>query len=424
MIPKGGNRFSEKIMLKQKSSLPAKVLYSAVAASCNHDKINGGRKPMSEQGSPAAPECNAPGRKSGKWSLRCGCHSSPHLASRRQFLASAAAVGAAAVLPAAKTPALAAADKLIDTHHHFYPPAYQKAWSDWEDQRKIPHFGVQLTWTRENDIEAMDKNGITTSILSLASTPGVWFDTNAQAAHDMARQCCDFGAEMVQSKPGRYGLFAPLSMLDADATLKEIEYAFDTLKADGVNLQTNYGDKWLGDAAYKPILEELNRRKAVVYVHPLVASCCGRLSVGTFPAVIEVPHDTTRTIVSLLLSGTFAKLRDIQWLFSHAGGTVPFLAGRIEAFYDQKARGPNGFAPDGIEAELRRLYYDTANATHPAAMAALTSLVPFSQITYGTDYPYFPLDQIESLKRLNLGADNLTAIASGNASRLLPRLNA
>jgi 6-methylsalicylate decarboxylase len=383
---------------------------------------------MSGQGGAAASsriESNhKAGTAPGKWSFGCACHSSAPIASRRQFLASAAALGAAAVLPAAKTPARAATEKLIDTHHHFYPPTYQKAWSDWEDQHKIPHFGVQLAWTREKDLEAMDKNGVTTSILSLASTPGVWFDTDAKAAHDMARLCCDFGAEMMQSKPDRYGLFAPLSMLDADLTLKEIEYAFDTLKADGVNLQTNYGDKWLGDAAYKPILEELNRRKAVIYVHPLVASCCGRLSVGTFPAVIEVPHDTTRTIVSLLLSGTFARLRDIKWLFSHAGGTIPFLAGRIEAFYDQKARGPSGFAPDGIEAELRRLFYDTANATHPAAMAALTSLVPFSQITYGTDYPYFPLDQIESLKRLNLGAENLAAIASGNASRLLPRLNA
>src|SRR5271166_2711571 len=167
---------------------------------------------MSDQGGAVAPRCDESGRNtSGKWSFTCGCH-----ASRRQFLASAAALGAAAVLPGAKTPAQAAPDKIIDTHHHFYPPAYQKAWSDWEDQRKIPHFGVQLSWTREADIEAMDKNGITTSILSLASTPGVWFDTDAKAAHDMARQCCDFAAEMVQSKPGRYGLFAPLSMLDTD----------------------------------------------------------------------------------------------------------------------------------------------------------------------------------------------------------------
>jgi predicted TIM-barrel fold metal-dependent hydrolase len=360
-------------------------------------------------------------QKAQRLSFTCGCH-----ASRRQFLTGAAALGAAALLPGGETPVRAATPKLIDTHHHFYPPAYQKAWADWEDQRKIPHFGVQLAWTREQDIEEMDKNGITTSILSLASTPGVWFDGGVKTAQDMARLCGDFAAEMVRDHPGRYGLFAPLSMLDADATLKEIEYAFDTLKADGVNLQSNYGDKWLGDPAYKPVLEELNRRKAVVYVHPLVASCCGRLSVGAFPSVIEVPHDTTRTVVSLLLSGTFARLRDIKWLFSHAGGTIPMLAGRIESFYERQARGANAipFAPDGIEAELRRLNYDTANATHPASMAALMKLVPTSQITYGTDYPYFPLNQIDSLRKLDLPAADLDAIMAGNATRLMPRLSA
>jgi 6-methylsalicylate decarboxylase len=355
----------------------------------------------------------------------CGCG-----ASRRQFLAGAAALGVGAALPSGQASAQGAARaapaaKLIDTHHHFYPPAYQKAWGEWEDRRKIPHSGVQLAWTRDSAFEAMDKAGITTGVLSLPSTPGVWFDGGAEAAHAMAQAACEFGADMVRDRRGRYGLFAPLSMLDVDTTLKEIEYAFDTLKADGINLQSNYGDKWLGHPFYKPILEELNRRRAVIFVHPLVASCCdAHLSVGTFPAVIEVPHDTTRTIVSLLLSGTFARLRDIKWLFSHGGGTIPFLAGRIEAFYDQKARGPNGFAPDGIEAEFRRLYYDTANVTHPAAMAALQKLVPMSQITYGTDYPYFSLDQIAALRRLGLPPRDLQAIASGNIERLIPRLSA
>ena len=265
----------------------------------------------------------------------------------------------------------------------------------------------------------MDKDGVTTSILSLASTPGIWFDAGAQA-HDMARLCCDFAAEMVRDKRGHYGLFAPLSMLDIDPTLKEIEYALDTLKADGVNLQTNYGDKWLGDPSYRPVFAELNQRKAVVYVHPLVASCCDRLNIGTFPPVIEVPHDTTRTILSLLVSGTFAQMRDINWLFSHAGGTIPMLAGRIESFFD-RAGNRDRFAPDGVEAEFRRLYYDTANATHPSSMAALTTLIPMSQITYGSDYPYYPLNQIENLRR-TLSAQDLAAISSGNAARLLPRL--
>jgi predicted TIM-barrel fold metal-dependent hydrolase len=354
-----------------------------------------------------------------QWSSVCGCDTS-----RRRFLAGAAALGATAVLPVTQTTTLAAPAKLIDTHHHFYPPAYQRSWSDWEDRRKLPHLGVQLAWTKQQDLEEMDKNSVTTSVLSLASTPGVWFDESADKAHDMARLCSDFAAEMARDHPGRYGVFAPLSMLDPDVTLKEIEYVFGTLHADGVNLQTNYGDKWLGDPAYKPVLEELNRRKAVVYVHPLVASCCGRLSVGAFPAVLEVPHDTTRTIASLLLSGIFARLRDIKWLFSHAGGTVPMLAGRIEAFYEGRGRAPATFAPDGIEAELRRLHYDTANATHPASMAALLQLVPISQITYGTDYPYFALNQIDSLRQLRLPDADLEAIASRNAARLVPRLNA
>src|SRR5579864_8622470 len=292
-----------------------------------------------------------------RFSPTCSC-----CVSRRTFLASAAAIGATTLLPGEDAAAQGAPAKLIDTHHHFYPPPYQKAWADWEDQRKIPHLGVQLAWTREQDIEAMDKNGITAAVLSLPSTPGVWFDGSAGPAHDIARMCSDFAAEMVRDHPGRYGLFAPLSMIDIDATLKEIEYVFDTLHADGVNLQTNYGDKWLGDPAYKPVFEELNRRKALAYVHPLVASCCARLSVGAFPAVIEVPHNTTRTVTSLLLSGSFARERDIKWLFSHGGGTIPFLAGRIEAFFEQRARSAGGFAPDGIEAEFRRLYYDTANA--------------------------------------------------------------
>jgi predicted TIM-barrel fold metal-dependent hydrolase len=169
------------------------------------------------------------------------------------------------------------------------------------------------------------------------------------------------------------------------------------------------------------VLEELNRRKAVVYVHPLVAACCGRLNVGAFPAVIEVPHDTTRTVTSLLLSGSFARYRDIKWLFSHAGGTVPMLAGRIDAFYGQSPKVKE-IAPEGIFAELARQHYDTANSTSVPTMTALLKLVPVSQVTYGTDYPYFPLDQNKNLDKFGLSIADVKAIESGNAARLIPRL--
>jgi predicted TIM-barrel fold metal-dependent hydrolase len=342
--------------------------------------------------------------------------------SRRGFMAGLGAAGAAAVLPAPAVRAQGALT-LIDTHHHFFPPSYLQMQKDYEGKRNIPAFPGVFDWTAARAIENMDKNGIRTAVISLASTPGLWFDTGAEEANKIVRVCHDFAADMRRDHPGRIGIFAPLSMMNIDATLKEIEYAFDTIKADGINLQTNYGDKWLGDPAYKPVLEELNRRKAVIYVHPLVAACCGRLSVGAFPAVIEVPHDTTRTVTSLLLSGSFARYRDIKWIFSHAGGTVPMLAGRIDAFYGKSPKAAE-IAPEGIMSELARLHYDTANATSVPAMAALLKLVPVSQVTYGTDWPYFALDQNKDLQKLGLPAADVQAIESGNATRLIPRLRA
>jgi len=351
----------------------------------------------------------------------CGCadHTAPS-ASRRQFIQALGALGAAGIAGCAST-AQSAGPRVIDTHHHFYAPEYQKAWLDWEDKRNIPHFSQQVGWSREKAIGEMDKGSVRTAMLSLASTPGVWFDAGVPEAIRMARSCNEYGAGMVRDFPGRFGLFATLPMVDVDASLKEIAYAFDVLKVQGVGLQTHSGGKWPGDPFYKPIFEELNRRKAIVYFHPLVAACCGRLSVGTFPAVIEVPHDTTRAVVSLLLSGSFARYRDIKWLFSHGGGTIPMLAGRINFFHGQ-AKNVDQFAPDGIEAELKRLYYDTANATHPAPMAALLKLVPESQVVFGSDYPYVGMDvQVAALQKLGVSNATVQAIESGNASRLLAR---
>src|SRR3954470_2218664 len=342
--------------------------------------------------------------------------------SRRQFLAGLGATGLAAALPA---PAVHAqgAKTLIDTHNHFYPPAYLAMQKEWEGKRHIPPYKLMVEWSPAKLIELMDKDGVRTSVMSLASTPGLWFDAGADEAAKTVRVCQDYMAKMRQDYPGRFGTFAPLSMMNVDVTLKEIEYAFDQLKTDGINLQSNYGDKWLGDPMYQPVLAELNRRKAVVYVHPLVAACCGRLSVGAFPAVIEVPHDTTRTVTSLLLSGSFARFPDIKWIFSHAGGTIPMLAGRIAAFYDHMPKTKE-FAPNGVAAELAKLHYDTANATSVPAMTALLKLAPVSQVTYGTDYPYFPLNQNKDLQKLGLSAADVTAIENGNATRLIPSLKA
>ena len=307
----------------------------------------------------------------------------------------------------------------IDTHHHFYPPEYQKAWLDYEDKRNIPHFTRQVAWTVEGALADMNTANVKKAMLSMASTPGVWFDLPTPEINKMVKSCNDYAAQMIKNYPGRFGLFATLTMVDVKSTLEEIDYAFDVLKAEGVGLQTNYGDKWAGHSDFAPIYEELNRRKALVYFHPLVASCCGKLNTGTFPAVLEAPHDTSRAVVNLLLAGAFVKYKNIRWLFSHAGGTIPMLAGRINYFHGN-AKNINDFAPAGIEAELRKLFYDTANATHPASMSALLKLVPPTQVVYGSDYPYLPMDtQVRSLNELGLGGEVLEMIEHKNAELLL-----
>jgi 6-methylsalicylate decarboxylase len=170
----------------------------------------------------------------------CPICASSH-ASRREFLAGLGAVGAAAILTARA--ARGQAEKnLIDTHHHFYPPPYLKRQMEWESAHKIPPYPGVPDWTPARAVEQMDKSGVRTAVLSLASTPGLWFDDGAEAASKTAKTCQDYAAEMRKDYPGRFGIFAPLSMMDIDATLKEVEHAFDVIKADGINLQTNYGD--------------------------------------------------------------------------------------------------------------------------------------------------------------------------------------
>ena len=193
----------------------------------------------------------------------------------------------------------------IDTHHHFYPPRVQKA----------PGLASPLIarWSIQNSLDEMDRNGVRAAALSIASAPLDWFKMEPDASRGFVRDINEFGARMVADHPGRYRLLAFLTMVDVEGSLKEIAYAFDTLKADGVGIPTSYVDKYPGDPTFAPLFEELNRRKALVYFHPTTSACC----LGAVPNVgdswIEVPHDTTRAVVSLLFSGSLRKYRDIRF---------------------------------------------------------------------------------------------------------------
>ena len=309
----------------------------------------------------------------------------------------------------------------IDVHHHFYPPEFINAVTEFSGGFSLP---AVKSWTPAASLEEMDRNGVSTAMLSLWSIPGVWMGADEAGMRRWARLVNDYAAEMQRDHPGRFGLFSALPMPDVDGSLAEIEYALDVLKADGVSMMTNFGDKWPGDPAYRPVFEELNRRQAAVYFHPVAPTCCaGALVPGIQEAWAEVPFDTGRAVLSLLFSGAFAELRDIKWIFSHSGGTVPVIAQRTGALAKHAPRLKE-IAPHGIDHELTRLHYETANAYHAPNMAALLAYVPVSQVMFGTDYPYLTVgDNTDGLAKVVSG-DDLTAIQCGNALRMFPRLAA
>ena len=361
-----------------------------------------------------------------KCSRRCEC-CDPQLplrvgTSRRTLLTGIAAtlLGTAASGRAALAQAPAVQrPQLIDVHHHIVPPFYLAEFRE----RIAGSRGGQISpawleWSPQAAIAAMDQHGVATAVISLSS-PGVWFG-NGQEARQIARRSNEYAAELSLKHPGRFGRFASLPLPDAESSLRELEYALDVLKADGIGLLTSYGESWLGDPSHLPVLEELNRRKTVVFVHPTTPYCCRTLLPGVAPLVAEIPQDTTRAVTNMLFSGAFTRFSDIRFIFSHAGGTVPMVANRMQQY---RPRDLAERVPNGIEYELKRLHYDIAGTAYRPAIAALTSLVPITQILFGSDNPYVPLgDTAEGLKQLGLSAADLRAIGRENALALLPQL--
>jgi 6-methylsalicylate decarboxylase len=344
------------------------------------------------------------------------------LHSRREFLARAAAIGASIIFPSGRSlvsgQSSAPGTGRIDVHHHFGSPA----WVSMVNTKRTQGYQTWQPYTPARAIEDMDRGGVSTAMISI-TTPGIWFG-NIDETRRLARQENEYGARMVSDHKGRFGLFAVLPLPDVDASLREIEYTFDTLKAEGVGVLSNWGNKWLADESFKPVLEELNRRKATVYTHGAAPGCCGGYFLPGVPeTTIEYNTDVSRTIISLISSGAADRTPDIRYILSHGGGTITALTGRFlgnEGSAESLASTPK---PNSRLYHLRRFYYDTAASTNPVNMQSLKMLTGAPQILFGTDYPFGNSANIAAaLQKVGLNSDELRGIDRENALRMMRKL--
>ena len=334
---------------------------------------------------------------------------------RREFLAGLAAVGATGLAPdvlrgAQARPPAPAGPRCIDVHYHFSSPGFIAA-------IKAHNTGqtALMNWTPAKALEDMDRDGVATSVMS-TSEPSVWFGDDA-AARALARECNEYGARLMADHPGRFGMFATLPLPDVDGALKEIEYAFDTLKADGACFMSSYAGKYLGDPMFAPVMDELNRRKAVCYTHPFRGAMVNMLPEG-HALGITLTTETTLTIQSILYSGTATRCPDIRFIWSHGGGTALYITSRLGA-----GTAPGSTQPNANMAALQKFYYDTAQAFNEYTLATFTKVVPNSHILFGTDYPFAQAGTVaKGLAGYGFTPANLRAIERDNALELFPRL--
>jgi len=342
---------------------------------------------------------------------------------RRGFVGMLAATGVGVALsPCSFAQSDAPGPRMVDTHHHIFPPNFTK-WNLKRMTDDSPTFpgSFYTNWTPRYSLDQMDKNGVQTAIGSVTS-PGVWFGDTEEGRRN-ARDCNEFGTRMALDYPGRFGMWGAIPLPDTEGSLREIEYIYDTLKLDGIGLMTSYDNgKLLGHPNFAPVLEEMNRRKSVIFVHPTV-SCCA-MPVGHVNRVaIDFPTDTTRTITDLVYSGSLMRFPNIRWIFSHGGGTVLMLTARLAGAGlspEEKA----AVIPNGFEQELRKLYYDVASvALSPSAMAAVFKVIPMDHLLFGSDIPFFTIERIATATtKFDIAAADLRKIQRENAVGLLPRL--
>ncbi|WP_322012749.1 amidohydrolase family protein [Paraburkholderia sp. J12] len=313
----------------------------------------------------------------------------------------------------------------IDVHAHYLPARYREA-AIAAGHAHPDGMPFLPGWSVAEALDVMDSVDVQTQMLSISS-PGVHFGS-AEAARDLARMVNEEGAQAVRDYPGRFGLFASLPLPDLDGALLELEHAFDVLHADGIVLKSNFDGMYPGDARLDPLFAELNRRRAIVFLHPTspACPCCHGASLGYPRPTLEFIFETTRAVVQLLLNGVISRYPEVRFIVPHAGAALPLVVDRVVGSMPVLDL-PRRPSPEEVFADLRTLYFDLAGFPVPRGIPALLEIADSARLLYGSDWPFTPTARMAMLtdaldRTPALAGEMRAAVMRGNALKLFPRL--
>ena len=274
--------------------------------------------------------------------------------------------------------------KCIDIHAHYLSDGYRAALLKHGAKGSESDGLPAPQWSVDAHLEMMSNLGIDQAFLSLAS-PHSHFGDDVETV-ELTGEINEFGADIVKRYPQRFGLFATLPLPLIDQSLTEIDHAFDRLNAVGIKLPTNAGGFYLADQRFEPIFNALNKRRAIVVLHPVRPAVDSIVPRKTPTAVVDYLVETTRTVSDMIISGLTARFNQIRWIIPHGGALLPSLVDRLI--------GMKPLLPDksvDVRAEFARLYYDVAGFAVPNQLIGLLQMTSIDHILYGSDYPYaFP----------------------------------
>lgn len=308
----------------------------------------------------------------------------------------------------------------IDVHHHVLPQFY----IDVQRRNGLTGsaYGKFPEWTAEKSLAVMETHDIATAILSFTS-PGIWFGDPGET-RELACQFNDYLGQLAADHPGRFGGFAFLPLPDVDAAVEETARVFDELHLDGITLLTSVDNRYIGHPDFEPVYAELDRRNAVVLIHPCYPPGTEADGYDIPRMLIDYPFETTRVAINLIFQGVMARYPNIRFILSHAGGTLPFLTHRA-AIFDKLTPFQKNY-PEGAEAAVQKFWFDTALSGDAVPLGALTGVVDASRVLFGTDYPYISMDAVAAetagLDGWDGFDDNQRArVDRANAEALFPR---